>query len=369
MNADPRTELKFKEAADSKSEPVRLVTAEIASSEEPGLNEVPPEIEPEESPLGDLPKSESSETILHAYTNRASFSSGSFSKADLTYSLSGHYPSEPSRSSILPDLKQLFNCAYFTAAALASADLVNSLNNHMLLAFTFLFVSFAIGAFVYSINQRVHISDFSVTLSRRTRRAIRAIALFIPIPIIAGAACVRMSDYQLDLANTAYDTALYSQAIDHLNLAIKLNPFNEGAYDAFSRVHYMQSEWDLAYEYGQKASSLDPKDSYAWSDQARPLHMMQRNAEAIVAAEKAVQLDPTNGQAFSTLAESYLEAGQYEMALYAAQKHSKIHTTEPYAFEVTANILRKLGRESEAAAALAESQRLAAPVQPTQVQP
>ncbi len=72
----------------------------------------------------------------------------------------------------------------------------------------------------------------------------------------------------------------------------------------------MQSAYGLANEYAQKAIALDPQDSYAWSDQARPLHMMQRDAEAIVAAQKAVQLDPTNGQAFSTLAESYLAEGK-----------------------------------------------------------
>ncbi len=373
MNSDQRIELTFKDATDS--EPVKLVTPDN-TTDEPNLSrasssgelesssgDFETEVDSEHCPasLTDSSTCENSDPILHAYSDPGE--SQSLYQPSVTYSLSGYYPSTPLRSSILPDLKQVFNCAYFTAAALASADLVTTLNNHMLLIFPLLFGMFAVGAFVYSINQRVHISDFSVTLSQRTRFLIRAIALLIPVPIIAGAVCVRLSDHELDLANNAYDAEQYAQATDHLNVAINLNPFNEGAYDAFSRVYFMQSAWALAYDYAQKAIALDPNDSYAWSDKARPLHMMQRNSEAIVAAEKAVQLDPTNGQAFSTLAECYLDAGKYEVALDAAQKHSKIHNTEPYAFELTANILRKLGRDAEATAADAEGGRLATPAQ------
>lgn len=341
MNSERKVEITFKDATDSESEPVKLVTPETSER---------PDSSPEEL------CSEHSEPIFQAYTSREC--SESSVPPALTYSLSSHYASEPSRASLFLDLKQVFNCAYFTAAALASTYLVSTLNNHLLIVFPILFGMFAVGAFVYSISRRVHISDFNITFSQHTRFVIRAIALLIPIPIMAGAMCVGMSERELGLANTAYDAEQYSQATDHLNLAINLNPYNEGAYDAFSRVYFMQTAWGLAIESAQKAISLDPNDSYAWSDKARPLHMMQRDSEAIVAAEKAVHLDPTNGQAFSTLAECYLDSGKYEVALDAAQKHSKIHNTEPYAFELTANILRKLGRDAEAAAADAEKSRL-----------
>lgn len=368
MNSDSRIELTFKDATDSESEPVRLVTPELIPE---ASEHTPEELSPKYvSPMEELKAKVESEqaataqefsaaqvasaaqAVSAAQVDSASLSAcGNSEPPSPAYNFAGSYAFEPSRSSLFPDFKQVFNCAYFTAAALASADLVTTLDNDLLLVFPVLFSIFAVGAFVYSINQRVHISDFSVTLSTRTRFLIRSIALLIPIPIIAGAVCVRLSDLELDLANTAYDAAQYGKATDHLNQAINLNPFNEGAYDAFSRVYFMQSAWGLANEFAQKAIALDPNDSYAWSDKARPLHMMQKNSEAITAAEKAVQLDPTNGQAFSTLAESNLELGKYEAALDAAQKHTKIHSDEPYAFELTANILRKMGRDAEAAAA------------------
>lgn len=274
MNTDPKIELTFKDATDS--EPVKLVTPDNTCSE-PNLScskgelesssgdlETRVESERAQSTLANSSTWENSDSILHAYSDTGQ--SQSSNHPGVTYSLSGYYPTTPSRASMLPDLKQVFNCAYFTTAALASADLVTTLNNHLLLIFPLLFGMFAVGAFVYSINQRVHISDFSVTLSQRTRFLIRAIALLIPIPIIAGAVCVRLSDHELDLANNAHDAEHYAQAIDHLNVAINLNPFNEGAYDAFSRVYFMQSAWALANDYAQKAIALDPNDSYAWSD-------------------------------------------------------------------------------------------------------
>ncbi|MBS1956368.1 MAG: tetratricopeptide repeat protein [Cyanobacteria bacterium SZAS-4] len=372
MNSDPRIELAFKDATDSESESVKLVTPDCnperlsldcdAAKEEnePGIQ---PSVNPQVLPAAEQEIEPAAEPEVVVVTESAvesgHASPGAPSSAEIGYSFARHYAFEPSRSSLFPDLKQVLNCAYFTAAALASADLVTTLNNHWLLVFPIIFSMFAVGAFVYSINQRVHISDFNVVFSQRTRFLIRAIALLIPIPIIAGAIAVRMSDHELDLANNAYDAEHYAQAIDHLNLAINLNPFNEGAYDAFSRVYFMQSAWGLANQYAQKAIALDPTDSYAWSDQARPLHMMQQNSEAILAAKKAVELDSTNGQAFSTLAESYQELGQYEAALEAAKKHAKIHNTEPYAFELTANILRKMGLNDEAAAVDAERGRLA----------
>lgn len=265
--------------------------------------------------------------------------------------------------SIFPDLKQVLNCAYFTAAALAAAELVSAFDNVMFYGMAALCGVIASAAFVYSLNQRVHISDFAVTFSRRTRRIIRATALLLPIPIFVAVSCARLAANEVAVAERLYDADQYTQAMTHLEAAQRLNPFSQGTYEAISRVFFAESSYPQALEYAEKAISMDPTDSYAWVDKAKPLHEMKMNDAALVAAQKAIDLDRTNGQAFATMAETYNDMGMYDQALEAAQTHVTLHNTEAYAYEIKEQVLRNMGRDADAAAARAEASRIGSPIE------
>ncbi len=370
MSAEPQNDRKFKESAVS-VETVRLVTNDSAQEQSDCLAAEHTEDPTEQTADSNHNLAENLNTSqtesasaagnASADSNFPQYSPGSSMLQSQTHQLTKH--SGLTGRSIFPDLKQVLNCAYFTAAALAAAELVSAFDNVMFYGMAALCGVIASAAFVYSLNQRVHISDFAITFSRRTRRMIRATALLLPIPIFVAVSCARLAANEVAVAEQLYDADQYARAMTHLESAQRLNPFSQGTYEAISRVFYAESIYPQALEYAEKAISMDPTDSYAWVDKAKPLHEMKMNDAALVAAQKAIDLDRTNGQAFATMAETYNEMGMYDQALEAAQTHVTLHNTEAYAYEIKEQVLRNMGRDADAAAARAEASRMGSPVE------
>jgi tetratricopeptide (TPR) repeat protein len=345
MNADRQTEMKFQTA--SMEESVKLVSPEVEA--QLPLTTVSDSHEAAET----IPTSPSTSSQVDSAVSFAPSNAPDYARPSLSNSAGGYSSSNP-----WFDFKQLVNAVYFIGAAWAAAELLHSLECPLFCPLLALFSAFAGAALVFSINTRAHLSDFAVTLSSRTRSRIRMWALVLPLPLIACAMSTSIASHELTLGEKAFDNDQYEDAILHLNTAARLNPFSEGTIDGLSRVFYMTGDDSKALAYAEQAIAMDPKDSYAWSDEGRALRMLGRYPEAIVASEKAVGLDATNAQAFASLADLYFDVGKYDMALEAAQKHATMHFTEAYAFELKAKILDQLGRVDEAAAARAENDRL-----------
>lgn len=263
----------------------------------------------------------------------------------------GNYTKPPGRAfKVWNQWRQHFNFIYFSVSAVAIATVSIVFQLPLLWLVTGLFVLFGLAAFRAGWNSRMHPKDFAVTLSARTKMALRVTALVFPIPFIMWVMVAQpMSYQQLHRGQQLFRDENYQEALSRFNRAAMLNPGLEKAFRELANCYNFTHEYDKSLTDSEKALQLDPTDGAAWASKAWALNKKSMYAEALPAALKAVDFAPESGQANHALADAYYALGDYEKALAPASKHVEIHYAETSALYLRANILDKLGRGEEAA--------------------
>jgi tetratricopeptide (TPR) repeat protein len=108
------------------------------------------------------------------------------------------------------------------------------------------------------------------------------------------------------------------EAVESLQQTIDHSPQDAESYNLLCRAWFMEEAWDRSISACERATALDPKNSYYFLWLGRAYGEKADRAGWFAAAglagkvrqsfERAVQLDPTNWQARTDLAEYYLEA-------------------------------------------------------------
>ena len=95
-------------------------------------------------------------------------------------------------------------------------------------------------------------------LNRVVGLLMTAVLLAAPLSLSAQSAS---ADQYLAAGNKLYAAHNYSQAIQYLNAAIKLNPSNGAAYQVVGNCYYALGNKKYALAYYQRASALQPANA------------------------------------------------------------------------------------------------------------
>ncbi len=246
--------------------------------------------------------------------------------------------------------KQHFNFVYFSVSAVSIATVSIVWHFPVLWVASAIFIFFGLAAFRAGWNRRMHPKDFAVTLSARTKTALRVTALVFPIPFLMWVFIAQPISYQqLHRGREFFNDRNFQEAANRFNRATMLNPSLERAFAEAANNYNYNHEYDKSLVEADKALQLDPTDGAAWASKAWALNNQFKYSEALPAALLSVEFAPQNGQAQHDLADAYYALGDYEKALAPATKHIEIHYTEPGALYLRAKILDKLNRGDEAA--------------------
>ena len=134
------------------------------------------------------------------------------------------------------------------------------------------------------------------------------------------------------LADSQGDSALATQALAHVDKAIKLDP---GLVDGYvvrgiSRLA-ARGDWVGAKADFEKALSLNPNNSQVQNGYSRVLIALGRLPEAIVAERKAVALDPISGDASAQLGRLLNATGDTASARKALERAIELTPESAYA--------------------------------------
>jgi Flp pilus assembly protein TadD len=132
-------------------------------------------------------------------------------------------------------------------------------------------------------------------------------------------------------------------------------------------IQQLQDQADTCYKEGRLEAALQAYQSilehdsnHAWAHSRIGAIMAQwdRVDEAEAALRKAIELDPKLAQAHSNLGNIFYVRGEYEAALQKYQDAVALNPENPIFHQNLHAALKKLGRLSEAVAALKQAHRL-----------
>jgi len=150
-----------------------------------------------------------------------------------------------------------------------------------------------------------------------------------------------------------------ARAFEFTQKAISLDDSNAVAYSALGKTYAMNKQYDKAIAACEQAVSLDPNSSINFMWLGLVLTWAGRVEEGIPYLQHAIRLNPfAPAIFFNNLAVAYRDSGQYEKAIEEAKKalQREPNTQFPYIHMAISYI--RLGREEEARAAAAEILRI-----------
>ena len=122
-------------------------------------------------------------------------------------------------------------------------------------------------------------------------------------------------DFLVFRARALAEAGKHREALDAVELALKVDPRSELALTTRGFIHGALGEHDKAVKDQSRVAKLVPRDSESRTNQAQALVEARRYAEAIAAATEAIALRPGNADALSIRAYARLQMGDGEGAL------------------------------------------------------
>lgn len=149
-----------------------------------------------------------------------------------------------------------------------------------------------------------------------------------------------------DVAADAQETIRLS------NCAIDRDPFNGLAFALQGHARGMLfRDYDVAIYYVDRATTISPGNSWAWTFSSGPYGFVGRTKEAVARAEHAIRLSPIDSQAFfklSLLGQNHYLNGTFEEAIRWSRKALNLNPRFGNAARVLAASLVAVGRVQEA---------------------
>ena len=112
---------------------------------------------------------------------------------------------------------------------------------------------------------------------------------------------------------------MFDKAYEDYSKALQLQPNNEAALLSMARLHARQSKHVEASQYFEKAIAVAPRPE-TYSDYAKTLGGMGKNAEALGAASKAIEMDNKNPKYRNNLAGLLVQQGRSDDASQLLQQ-------------------------------------------------
>jgi len=150
-----------------------------------------------------------------------------------------------------------------------------------------------------------------------------------------------------------------ARAFEFAQKAISLDDSNAAAYSVLGTIYAMKRQYDKAIAECERAVSLDPNSAENIYRLGMVLNWAGRAEEAIPYLQNAIRLNPLPpANYFVHLAVCYRDSGQYEKAIEASKKALQREPNTQFAYIHMAVSYIRLGREEEARAAAAEILRI-----------
>jgi tetratricopeptide (TPR) repeat protein len=165
----------------------------------------------------------------------------------------------------------------------------------------------------------------------------------------------RLAESMNDLASKfiwpgSLSNAIYSPEAERLlSKVVEWLPDNANAWYNLGATLYGARKLDQVIVAYERAIELDPKDAYPHHGLGHVYSALSQYEEAIAAYWRAIELDPKDASPHKGLGIVYQLSEQYEKAEEAFRKAIELDPQAGSYRSSIAGIVRKLGRESEAA--------------------
>ncbi len=152
----------------------------------------------------------------------------------------------------------------------------------------------------------------------------------------------------------------FEEAITYYQRATEIDITNATAYARWARALYLHY-WtyrDEALAKALVATGLDPSSPEAFAQLAHCYTWNEQTEKAITAAQKAIAFDPSYAEAYAFLAEAHLAAGQIEEAQIEAQTAVQLNQGSAEAHRNMAYVLMEQKRDQAALTELTQAAEL-----------
>jgi TolB-like protein/DNA-binding winged helix-turn-helix (wHTH) protein/Flp pilus assembly protein TadD len=150
----------------------------------------------------------------------------------------------------------------------------------------------------------------------------------------------------------------WADAERHYQRAIELDPNYATAHHWYAEGYLMPvGRADEAIAEIRKAQELDPLSAVIATDLGKELYFVRRYDDALVELRRALELDPNFTSAHNWISDTLLEKKMYNDAMAELEKTKPFREERVYVRQ-TAYLYARMGRQSEARAALAKALQL-----------
>src|SRR5690349_19047709 len=146
----------------------------------------------------------------------------------------------------------------------------------------------------------------------------------------------------------------FPEAIEVLHEQIKIDPFEEYAYNLLGRVYWQQQDYTHSEEAFRKQIEVTPLDQYAHSSLGQMLVEARKYKDAIPELERVISLSPESQSLQTSLGRAYLNLGETQKAVAAFEEAIKLDRS-PLTLNNVAYFLSQKGAQLDKAQQYAES--------------
>ena len=116
----------------------------------------------------------------------------------------------------------------------------------------------------------------------------------------------------------------YKDAVDVLQEQVKINPYEDYAYNLLGRVYWRQQDYANAEQSFRKQIEVTPLDQYAHANLGQMLVEWRKYKEAVPELEQAISLTPEEELLHVSLGRAYLNLGENEKSIKAFEEALKL---------------------------------------------
>ena len=131
-----------------------------------------------------------------------------------------------------------------------------------------------------------------------------------------------------NLGYVLYELRKFPEAIDVLKEQIKINPFEDYAYNLLGRVYWQQQDYANAEQSFRKQLEVTPLDESAHSNLGQMLVQARKYKEAVPELERAISLTPDDEALHVSLGRAYLSLGETQKGMAAFEAAVKIDRSQ-----------------------------------------
>ncbi|HEY0728209.1 MAG TPA: tetratricopeptide repeat protein, partial [Pyrinomonadaceae bacterium] len=157
-----------------------------------------------------------------------------------------------------------------------------------------------------------------------------------------------------DLGYVLAEQRKHKEAIDVLQEQVKINPYEDFAYNMLGHVYWRQQDYANAEQSFRKQIEVTPLDQYAHANLGQMLVEWRKYKEAVPELEQAISLTPEDEMLYVSLGQAYLNVGESEKSVKAFEEALKIERS-PLVLNNIAYELATKGVQLDKAAQYAES--------------